>query len=255
MKKISKTKRIKKSLAEISLGKKIVYRTVCDSTNELAKRNTTMPHGTVFIADSQTNGKGRLGRNWESEKKSGIYMSVLLKPDIPSSKISQITLIAGMAVCNALGYNTKIKWPNDVVIGSRKVCGILTEFYGKSVICGIGINVNTKGFPTPLQDKATSLFIETGEKHDCDYLCASVLNEFEALYREFLQDGFEAIYERYSNLCINIGKEVRLIRNGFEVIGIAHGISPEGGLIVETEEGVFTVTTGEVSVRGIYGYV
>lgn len=248
-------KRTTKKLKDMRLGKNIVYVPVCDSTNELAKRKKHMPHGTVFIAGMQTNGKGRLGRNWESEKKSGIYMSILLKPDIPASELSQITLIAGMAVCRALGCDTKIKWPNDVVIGSRKVCGILTEFTGKSVICGIGINVNTKAFPSILQDKATSLLIETGEKHDCDYICAAVISEFEALYLDFLQNGFEPICENYSNLCININREVRIIRDGFEIVAVARGIDYDGGLIVETAEGPFTVTTGEVSVRGMYGYV
>lgn len=255
MSNLSDKKKRKDKLTNMVFGKNIVFVPVCDSTNELAKRKKHMPHGTVFLTNMQTNGKGRLGRNWESEKKSGIYMSLLLKPQMSAAKLSQITLIAGMAVCRALGFDTKIKWPNDVVIGSRKVCGILTEFSGKVVICGIGINVNTKAFPAPLHDKATSLLIETGEKHDCDYFCAAVLSEFESLYEEFVETGFESIYEQYSNLCINIDKEVRLIRNNFEITGIARGISPDGGLIVETEEGVFTVTTGEVSVRGMYGYI
>lgn len=252
---ILKKKRIKKNLSESVFGRNIEYMPVCDSTNELAKRKSDMPHGTVFIADEQTKGKGRLGRSWESEKKSGICMSVLIKDDIPLSDVAQLTLIAGVAVCRALGYDTKIKWPNDVVIGSRKVSGILTERSGDAVICGIGINVNTKEFPPELRERATSLFIESGEKHDRDYICALVLNEFELLYNQFKEGGFAEIYGEYFDLCVTLGNDVVAIRDGAEITGFACGISPEGGLIIDTEEGEITVSSGEVSVRGMYGYI
>lgn len=250
-----KEKRIKKSLSDTVFGRNIVYMHVCDSTNELAKREVEMPHGTVFIADAQTNGKGRLGRTWESQKKSGIYMSVLIKDDIPLRDIAQLTLVAGVAVCRALGYDTRIKWPNDVVIGTRKVCGILTERTGDAIICGIGINVNTKEFPPHLKDIATSLLIESGEKHDRDYICALVLNEFEILYEQFKNGGFAEIYGQYFDLCVTLGHDVVAYRDGEEICGFACGISPEGGLIIDTEEGEVTVSSGEVSVRGMYGYI
>lgn len=250
-----KNKKTKDSMPEMIFGKNVLYVPICDSTNEMAKRESKMPHGTVFIANKQTKGKGRLGRSWESEKNTGIYMSVLIKDTLPLRDVAQLTLIAGVAVCRALGCNAKIKWPNDVIIGSRKVSGILTERSGDAIICGIGVNVNTKVFPPELRDKATSLYIESGEKYDRDYICALILNEFEQLYNEFKVGGFENIYAEYFDLCATLGNDVVAIIDGEEVGGFACGISPEGGLIIDTEEGEITVTSGEVSVRGVYGYV
>lgn len=235
--------------------RKIVHMKVCDSTNEVAKRRSDLPDGTLFIADNQTAGKGRLGRRWESEKRSGIYMSLLLKPDIAPNNAAQLTLIAGLAVAKALGGEAMIKWPNDVVIGSKKVCGILTELSHGSLICGIGINVNTSQFDDELKDKATSLAIVTGKRHSPEKLTAAVLDEFEPLYRKFLKDGFSALSEEYKKLCITLDKSVSVLKNGSEIRGTAVDISADGGLILQTENGRITVTSGEVSVRGIYGYV
>lgn len=247
--------RIKKSLSDTVFGKNIVYMHVCDSTNKVAKRSLDMPHGTVFIADIQTNGKGRLGRTWDAEKKTGICMSILIKDDIPVCNAPLITLAAGLAVCRAIGCNSMIKWPNDVVIGSKKVCGILTERSDGNIICGIGINVNTKSFAPELADKATSMYMETGEKHDIDYIAALVLNEFEAVYSAFYEGGFEAIREEYRSLCITPGNDVVIIKNGEHIPAYAMDISPEGELVVRTDEGITAVSSGEVSVRGMYGYV
>lgn len=250
-----KKKRINKSFTNTTFGKNVVYMPVCDSTNEVAKRNLDMPHGTTFIAQSQTNGKGRIGRSWISEKKSGIYMSILLKPDIDSENVAQITLVAAVAICRALGCDTQIKWPNDIVIGSRKVCGILTERIGDAVICGIGINVNTKSFPEEIADIATSLYIETNEKHDVDYICAIVMNEFEILYDRFIEEGFSAIVDEYRSRCVTLDHDVVVSHDGVEISAYAYDISPTGELMLETEEGDIQVRSGEVSVRGIYGYV
>ena len=248
-------KDIRKTLKKTIFGKNVIYSRVCDSTNELAKRKLDMPHGTVFIANKQTNGKGRLGRTWESQKNSGIYMSMLLKEPLPADAFSQITLVAGVAVCHALGYNTKIKWPNDIIIGTRKVCGILTEKTGDAIICGIGINVNTKSFSRDLKSIATSLFIETGEKYDRDYICALVLYEFELLYDKFKKNGFTEIYEEYANLCATLGKNVIAAKNRETITGVATAITPEGELVIDTGENEIIVSSGEVSVRGIYGYI
>ena len=252
---IFRKKRINKSLTNTVFGRNVVHTTVCDSTNELAKRKRYMPHGTLFITDMQTAGKGRNGRVWESEKKSGIYMSLLLKPNISPDKISQITLVAGLAVCRAVGCNTMIKWPNDVVIGKRKVCGILTERVEDAVICGIGINANTKSFPQELSDKATSLYIETGEKQDRDYICALIMNEFEQLYDVFEKEGFVSLRDEYTKLCVNIGRQVSLTDSRGTINAVACGVSDDGELIVKTNEGIEIVNAGEVSVRGIYGYI
>lgn len=231
-----------------------------DSTNEEAKRCRTMPDGSLFIAEMQTAGKGRRGKGWEAPKGSGIYMSILLKPEISPESVSQLTLVAGMAVCRAIGGNAGIKWPNDIVIGSRKVCGILTEMSAEPecvnyVVCGIGINVNTPSFPEELSERATSLFLETGETHSRAELIAAVMNEFEPLYEGFLRGGFVGLREEYCRLCVNTGKVVQVICRGETTIGTAVDVDENGGLVVDTENGRISITSGEVSVRGIYGYV
>lgn len=245
----------KKLCSESVFGRNIVHMKVCGSTNAEAKRRSDMPHGTVFITDLQTNGRGRLGRTWESEKKSGICMSVLIKDGIRGEDAPLITLAAGLAVCRAIGGDARIKWPNDVVIGTRKVCGILTEFSGDAIICGIGINVNTKSFPEELADKATSMYAETGEKYDIDYITALVLSEFETVYDMLSSGGFEAIYDDYRSLCITVGRDVVIVKDGAEIDAVAVGIAPNGSLTVRTEDETFNVSSGEVSVRGMYGYV
>ncbi len=242
------------------IARNIIYTDRTGSTNEEAKRLSSSPDGTLFISDHQTDGKGRLGRAWSSPSGTGIFMSLLLKPYISPSDVSAITLIAGLAVCRAIGAGAKIKWPNDVVIGTRKVCGILTEMSAEIdrigyVVCGIGINANNISFPDELRGKATSVFIETGSAVSRTELIASVMNEFEPLYEKFLKSGFEPISEQYRRLCVTIGRDIRVIFRGNEITGTAVDINKNGGLIVKTENDTITVTSGEVSVRGIYGYI
>ncbi|MCH5211671.1 MAG: biotin--[acetyl-CoA-carboxylase] ligase [Oscillospiraceae bacterium] len=231
-----------------------------DSTNEAAKRDSSSPDGSLYIAGIQTAGKGRLGRGWESPEGAGIWMSLLLKPDIAPQDISEITLIAGIAVCRAAGKGAEIKWPNDIVIGSRKICGILTEMSAEiervnHIVCGIGINVNTPSFPPELQNKATSLLIETGEKTSRTELIAGVMNEFEPLYETFIKSGFKAVRDEYRRLCVTLGKDVQVIYRKETITGKAIDIDDNGRLIVDTNNGRITVTSGEVSVRGLYGYI
>lgn len=242
------------------IARSIQYTDSTASTNEDAKRLASSVDGTLFIADRQTAGKGRLGRGWESPRGSGIWMSLLLKPEISPNEISGITLIAGIAVCRAIGGSAKIKWPNDIVMGGRKVSGILTEMSAEVervsyVVCGIGINVNTAAFPPELSEKATSLYVETGRSFDRNKLIAAVMNEFEPLYKGFIKNGFEPFRAEYRDLCASIKREVRIISRGSEMIGTAIDIDKNGGLVVMTAAGTVTVTSGEVSVRGIYGYI
>jgi BirA family biotin operon repressor/biotin-[acetyl-CoA-carboxylase] ligase len=248
-----------------SLNTKFIARSLCcmtetDSTNEEAKRHCDLPDGTLFVAESQSSGRGRRGRSWESFPGSGICMSLLLKPDISPQEVSRITLIAGIAVCRAIGNGALIKWPNDIVIGSRKVCGILTEMSAEIekvhyVVCGMGINVNTPSFPKELEDKATSLFIETGKSFQRPELTAAIANEFEPLYEQFLKSGFAPLLDEYKRSCLTLGMEVRVIYKNEELSGKAVDISEDGSLIVDTGSEKITVSSGEVSVRGIYGYV
>lgn len=248
------TLKLKRHLSTAVLGRNVVHMRECGSTNDEAKNNTHYPHGTLFIADKQTAGRGRRGNSWVSKKGDGIYMSLLLKPDIPPENISQITLIAGIALCNAIGMGAMIKWPNDIVIGNKKVSGTLTEYHKNCVICGIGINVNASSFPEELH-MASSLYLEGGKKLHLPTLTANILNEFEKAYERFLKTGFSGFSGEYEKLCVNIGKTVRVIHESHELIGVAESISQGGGINIKTPDGIKCITSGDVSIRGMYGYV
>lgn len=251
---------IKDGLDTEFIGQNVVYYDETDSTNNEAKRNSDMPDGTLFISEIQTGGKGRLGRAWVSPKGIGIWMSLLLKPHILPQDVAQITLVAGMATARSVGCGAKIKWPNDVVIGSKKICGILTEMSAEIervnyIVPGIGINVNTESFPDELKEKATSLYIESGRKFERYKIVQRFLKEFEILYKKFIKGGIAAITDDYRELCVTIGKEVSVIYPNRIINGRAIDINNNGELIVETDKGIIEVDSGEVSVRGMYGYV
>ncbi len=243
------TRPIKKRLKTTRFGCSIIYLNQIASTNLLMKGMTHLPEGAVAIAREQTQGRGRLGREWVSHK-GGIYMSILLKPSLSPEASSVVTLVAAMAVRRALAIG-KIKWPNDIVIDKEKVCGILTEVgEDNSLICGIGVNVS--GAVTV--ENATTLASHEA-KPSRTKLIADILNEFEGLYDIFLADGFGPLMGEYNKYLINADKTVRLVRNGAEIIAVAKAVDKDGALVCETEGERFSVTSGEVSVRGIYGYV
>lgn len=251
---------INKGLNTEFIGRKIFLYDETDTTNERAKVNNTAPDGSVFIAEVQTHGKGSRGRGWTSPRGTGIWHSILLKPDIPPSEVSQITLIAGLAVCRAVGLGAKIKWPNDIVIGGKKICGILTEMSAEIdmvnyVVCGIGVNVNMESFDSEIQHRATSMYIESGEKYRRNEVIARLLNEFEDCYKKFLDGGLSAVLDEYKRNCVTIGREVSVIFKKETVLGTAVDVDETGALVVETENGKIHVTSGNVDVRGIYGYV
>ena len=240
-------------------GRQLVIFDETDSTNLQAKQHSAYPNGTAFIADRQSVGRGRLGRQWDSPKGTGIWLTILLKPEIALSDVSQITLAAGLAVCRAIGIGAKIKWPNDIVIGSKKVCGILTEMSAETdrvnyVVCGIGVNVNNESFPQELSS-ATSMRIEGNKKYERNIIIARILNEFEKAYTEFLNGGFTAISDEYKNHCVTLGRNVQVTFKNRTVTGTAKDITESGALTVETADGDISVNSGEVSVRGIYGYI
>ena len=253
--------KIKSRLTTDFIGKNIIVYDETDSTNTQAKLNHTEADGTVFIAESQRAGRGSRGREWVSKSGVGIWMSVLLKPDIPMEKVSQITLMAGLAVKRAIGNIAIIKWPNDVVSGTKKICGILTEMSvtGETingVVCGIGINVNDEQFGDDISHRATSLFIETGKKTVRNELVADVLNEFEEIYKTFCEKGITSFLDEYRSSCITLGKEINVIYDNKTVTGFATDIADDGSLIVRTHnDELIRINSGEVSVRGIYGYV
>lgn len=251
---------IKQGLNTEFIGRNIFIYDKTDTTNERAKSNSDAPDGSLFIAEVQTNGKGSRGRGWTSPKGTGIWHSILLKPDISPMEVSQITLVAGLAVCKAVGLNSMIKWPNDVVIGGKKICGILTEMSAEInmvnyVVCGIGINVNMEAFCEELADKATSMYIESGRKYTRNEIISTLMNEFEYFYKKFLNEGLQSLLDEYKKHCITLGRNVNVIFKKENVTGRAIDVDENGALIVETENGKIAVTSGEVSVRGIYGYV
>lgn len=251
---------IKNGLDTEFIGQSIFAYHETDSTNNRAKENFSAPDGSLFIAEIQNHGKGRLGRGWEAPAGVGIWMSLLLKPELSPADVSQITLIAGLAVCRALGAGAKIKWPNDIVIGSKKVCGILTEMSAEInrvnyIVCGIGINVNIESFDGELAKKATSLLIETGKKHSRAEIVKRVLAEFELIYMDFLKNGLKNILPEYKALCVTLDRDVQVLYKHETTTARAVDIDKNGSLVVEKDGEKITVSSGEVSVRGIYGYV
>lgn len=244
-------------LSEVVPGN-VYYYDITTSTNQEAKLCKNVPDKSVFIAEEQTSGRGRLGRDWVSQRGYGIWMSIYLEPEISAEKISQLTIIAGISVSRAI-FGSLIKWPNDVLLDGKKVSGILTEMVsdGKNsnkVIVGIGVNVNTEMFPEELSDKATSLFLHTGNFYDRTELAKNIVAEFFDLYEEFLKDGFSAIKDEYTKKCATLGREVFIISQNEEKIAKAVDISGDGELIIETDAGREIVNSGEVSVRGLLGY-
>lgn len=237
---------------------KVYYYESVDSTNAACKREEDVADRSLFISDTQTGGRGRLGRKWSSPKGCSVFMSICLQPDIAVEKVSQLTLVAGMAVCRAIRAS-RIKWPNDVLIGDKKVCGILTEMTAEMdrvnrVVVGIGINVNNEAFTVDLVEKATSIYRETGKRYSRNKLICGILEEFWALYDKFLKKGFSALKREYSLKCITTGRQVVIIKNGKEFEAYAADVDENGGLIIEHNGRRETVTSGEVSVRGLLGY-
>lgn len=249
-------------------GKKVVYYDETDSTNNRAKDAGEKggEHGTLFVADRQVAGKGRRGRSWDSPAGTSIYMTILLHPDMLPSKAPRLTLLMALAVAEGIqkvtGLETQIKWPNDIVIHGRKVCGILTEMsaeidYINYVVIGVGINVNQETFPEEIQERAVSLKAETGTSVKRSELIAAAMESFEKYYEIFLKTGdLSEVREQYNSLLVNINKEVKVLEPGNEYEAYALGINETGELIVRLPGGQKKeVYAGEVSVRGVYGYV
>ncbi|MCD8110179.1 MAG: biotin--[acetyl-CoA-carboxylase] ligase [Clostridiales bacterium] len=244
----------------------LVYDSV-DSTNNEAKRQAESGagQGLLVIGEQQTAGRGRRGRAWDSKKGEGIFMSLLLKPDLEPSNASMLTLVMGMAVRDSLELSgvsgVQIKWPNDIICSGRKICGILTEMsaqvdYVNHIVIGVGINVHNQEFPEEVRQTATSVFLETGI-HVCRAgLAAQCMRQFERYYARFLEThDLSALLEEYNACLVNCGRQVRVLDFKKNYTGIAEGINAEGELLVETESGLRRVSAGEVSVRGVYGYV
>lgn len=251
------------------VGRTLVFRKETGSTNldakELAEKGEDA--GAVAVADMQTAGRGRRGRGWVSPSGRDIYMSLMLRPQCRPEKASVLTLVMALSVLEAvqelIPQTCGIKWPNDIVVSNKKVCGILTEMSAELdgihyVVIGAGINVNQEQMAEEIQDKATSLYIEGGQKIKRARLVARVLHYFEENYAVFGKSwDFSGLVGKYNGYLVNRNREVRVLDPKGEYDGISRGINEKGELIVERKSDGQTVLVyaGEVSVRGMYGYV
>lgn len=249
-------------------GQEIYYYPDTDSTNIRAKElgEKGAPHGTLVVAGQQSKGRGRRGRGWESPPGCSIYMSILLRPEFLPSKAPMLTLIMAYSVAKALractGMEVKIKWPNDIVLNGKKLVGILTEMsteidYINHVVIGVGVNVNMASFSEEIAKTATSLRIETGENIKRGALIVEMMKHFEQNYEMYLKtEDLSGIREAYNGLLVNCGKEVRILGAREPYQAVALGINDSGELLVRKQDGSQeAVYAGEVSVRGLYGYV
>ncbi|HEY8345895.1 MAG TPA: biotin--[acetyl-CoA-carboxylase] ligase [Symbiobacteriaceae bacterium] len=248
-----------------SFGRQIVYRPSVGSTNDLAKElaRSGAPEGLLVVADEQTAGRGRMGRTWQTPRGSALAMSLVLRPNLPPHEAPRITLVAAVAVAEAVqevtGLTVGIKWPNDLQIGGRKVCGILTEMEAEMdriafVVCGMGLNVNLsrEEFPPELRDTATSLMAELGRRVLRAPLVQAIMARFEATYDRLLAGDFAGVLDRWRAFSVTLGRPVQVFLPTGETAleGVAEDVDPEGALLVRTPEGVLRrVLAGEVSIR------
>lgn len=251
-----------------------------DSTNNRAKCYGAQgaPKNTLFVADRQSQGRGRRGRSWVAGSGEGLWMTLLLRPEISPDKASMLTIVSAVAVAEAIeaviGKNAAsqaaqtdvpaciIKWPNDIVMNGKKVCGILTEMSAQNgkvdyVAVGIGINTNAEKMEESIEQTATSIFLETGKITEHAKIITAFSAAFGKHYQLFVKDGdLSGLTQRYNSRLANCGKQVRILGEEYDYSAAALGIDRTGALIVEREDGSRTaVIAGEVSVRGLYGYV
>ncbi|MEH7176657.1 biotin--[acetyl-CoA-carboxylase] ligase [Neobacillus vireti] len=232
------------------IGKNVYHEDCVESTQKIAQRLAfeAAPEGTVIIAEEQVSGRGRMDRRWHSPKYTGIWMSLILRPNIPLPKAPQLTLITAVAIVQAIedltGLIPEIKWPNDILISGKKVTGILTELEAEadrinSVIIGIGINVNQtrEDFPSDIEQIATSLLLEKGEKVSRADLIKGIFTNLEKLYLLYLEEGFQPIKLLWESYAISIGKKITARTLSHSIIGIAKGITDDGVLMIEDGHG------------------
>lgn len=249
-------------------GRNVAFYESIGSTNIQAKllAEEGACHGTLAVAESQTAGRGRRGRVWQSPPGINLYFTLLIKPDFAPDKASMLTLVMALSVKEAVdqvcGTEAGIKWPNDIVLNGKKITGILTEMslqgeYIQHVVIGVGINVGKQEFAPELLEKATSIEAETGKAVSRALLLTRIMERFEANYEIFEQTlDLSKLSESYNAGLVNCNKEVRVLDPAGEYSGLAKGINNKGELLVQTPEGrLCEVYAGEVSVRGIYGYV
>ena len=267
-------------------GRPLIYREETGSTNDdiFALAAQGYPHGTLLVASRQTAGKGRRGRTWISPREGNIYMSILLKPDLPPDVTPMLTVVMALSVYqasldvvsaqdasseeDAARCRFGIKWPNDIVVSVdggpyRKLCGILTEMRMEdreisAITIGIGLNVNQTEFASEIAENATSYSLALGRKINRAALSAWTWNHFEENYNLFAQtQDFSKLHDAYEEGLVNKGRAVHVLDPRAPFTGTAVGINLQGELLVQPDDGspVRTIASGEVSVRGVQGYV
>jgi BirA family biotin operon repressor/biotin-[acetyl-CoA-carboxylase] ligase len=245
------------------IGRKIIYRTEVSSTQDIAGKYAIdkAEEGTAVIAESQTLGKGRKGRSWLSPGDGGIYVSVILRPNIRPVNAVQIPLVVGVALVKAVrkitSLDARIKWPNDIYINNKKVCGILAEISCEvdrinHIIVGIGINANTRidTFPPDIQKTATSIAAEYGKEISRADLLRVFFTELEDIYIDFISKGFSDTRRQWKKLTNTLGARVKIIEGDTEITGKAMDIDEDGFLVFLADSGeTMHITSGDVSLR------
>lgn len=247
-------------LRGMPFAKRILHFFQTESTNDVAMRlgENGEPHGTVVIAERQTAGRGRAGHSWVSEKSVGIYVTILLRPAISPMQSPTLTLAAGLAAYDAIaeetGLQLDVRWPNDVMLNGKKVCGILTEMQAELdrihfAAVGVGINVNQPKMPPEISGLATSLRIETGRMHSRLELLARLLRRLDHYYNQFVTQGAASIVKRFAEVSsYTEGKRVRITSGTESFVGVTAGLEPSGILRIKRDDGrIEPIISGTVS--------
>ena len=250
---------LKQRLRGNLFGKRIYHFFKTESTNRVALElgHAGEPEGALVLAEEQTAGRGRAGRTWHSERATGIYVTVLLRPKLAPVQAPLLTMMAGLSAHAAVeavtGLPVDLKWPNDLLLHGKKIGGILTEMHAEPaqvrfVIVGIGLNVNQERFSGELANTATSLRMETGKSQSRMELLVRLLREFESDYNRFLREGVASVVKRFEVVSSYAnGKRVRVTNGAESYVGTTAGLAPEGLLQVERDDGrVVTVIAGDV---------
>lgn len=258
---------IKELLTTNYIGRSLEYFETIGSTNDYIKEcaESFRGEGLVVVSEEQTKGRGRMGRRWLTEKGDAIAMSILLRPNISPYMAPSITPVLAVSAVKAIkaltGLEVGIKWPNDIVLGSKKLCGILTEMSAEMdrvnyIVIGCGMNINQESFEEDIKEVATSLKIQGGKSYDRKVILAEILNEFEGNYELFKREGIGAFIDDLKKYSVLIGKRVKISGIGESYEAEAFDIDKDGTLLVRMDSGeVRRVLSGDVSVRGLYGYV
>ncbi len=240
------------------IGQVVHWSEELGSTNDRAKElaEEGAEHGEVVVAETQTAGRGRRGRSWASPGRKNLTFSVVLRPDLPPARAPELTLVASVAVCEALrqaGVDARIKWPNDVLASGRKIAGILTELAADPdrvqwVVLGVGVNVNARAedFPADVRGEATSILLERGQAAPRALFAAACFTALEDWLDRHAEDGFAAIRDEWKRRSATLGREVSVKVDAREIVGVAEDLDAGGALLVRTETGLERILSGEV---------